>query len=151
MKKAVIFGNQKAGTVDAPDPKPKEDWVVVKVHASAMCTEYKRFAAGRNVDIIGHEGAGEVSAVAQPGHVGVGDRVIILPGYPCGKCEFCLSGDYSYCENRVDFAEFMGTREDDILVQKDEKNRRYGKIVCRDGRLVGANFFNMDIDGGVLQ
>ncbi|MBW2207213.1 MAG: NAD(P)/FAD-dependent oxidoreductase [Deltaproteobacteria bacterium] len=47
--------------------------------------------------------------------------------------------------------EFMGTREDDILVQKDEKNRHYGKIVCRDGRLVGANFFNMDIDGGVLQ
>jgi threonine dehydrogenase-like Zn-dependent dehydrogenase len=111
VKKAVIFGNQKTGIVDVPDPKPKEDWVVVKVHASAMCTEYKMFAAGRQAGLIGHEGAGEVSAVAQPGNVEVGDRVIILPGYPCGKCELCLSGDSIYCEGRVDFAEFMGTGE----------------------------------------
>ena len=39
MKKAVIFGNHKAGIVNAPEPKAKEDWVMVKVHASAMCTE----------------------------------------------------------------------------------------------------------------
>lgn len=109
MKKAVIFGDHKAGIVDAPAPKAKEDWVLVKVHASAMCTEYKTFAAGGRADTIGHEGAGEVVEVAQPGHVQVGDRVIILPQYPCGKCALCRSGDYIYCENNYDFSDFMGT------------------------------------------
>ena len=111
MKKAVIFGDRKAGIADAPDPKAKEDWAVVKVHASAMCTEYKMFKAGGKADSIGHEGAGEVVEVAQPGHVKVGDRVIVLPLYPCGTCSFCRSGDYIYCENTYDFAEFMGTSE----------------------------------------
>lgn len=111
MKKAVIFGDQKAGVVDAPDPKAKEDWAVVKVHASAMCTEYKMFAAGGGADNIGHEGAGEVVEVAQPGHVQVGDRVIVLPQYPCGKCALCRSGDYIYCENNYNFVDFMGTSD----------------------------------------
>ena len=40
MKVAAILGERQAGLVDAPDPTPKEDWVVVKIHASPMCTEY---------------------------------------------------------------------------------------------------------------
>ncbi|MBA7689134.1 L-threonine 3-dehydrogenase [subsurface metagenome] len=118
MQKAVIFGDQKAGIVEVPDPQPKEDWVVVKVHATAMCTEYKTFVAGGKMDIIGHEGAGEVVAVAQPGSVEVGDRVVVLPLNACGKCSLCRAGDGIYCENNLDFEhayepieEFMGTRE----------------------------------------
>ena len=111
MKKAVILGREKAGIVEVPDPKPKEDWAVVEVHASAMCTEYEHFLAGRKNAHIGHEGAGEVVAVAQPGHVRVGDRVIVLPLYACGHCEFCRSGDFIYCENTTDFESFMGTGE----------------------------------------
>ena len=111
MQKAVIFGDQKAGIVEVPDPQPKEDWAVVKVHATAMCTEYKTFAVGGKMDIIGHEGAGEVIAVAQPSSVKVGDRVVILSRTACGKCALCRAGDFVYCENNVDFEEFMGTRE----------------------------------------
>ena len=111
MKKAVIWGERRAGLVNAPDPQPKADWVVVKVHASAMCTEYKAFLAGRPSDMIGHEGAGEVFALAQPGRVNVGDRVVVLPQYPCGTCPLCVAGDYAYCEHNYDFEAFMGTRE----------------------------------------
>ena len=32
----------------------------------------------------------------------VGDRVVVMPQYPCGECELCLSGDYIHCENVVD-------------------------------------------------
>ena len=111
MKKAVILGERRAGLVSVPDPQPKADWVVVKVHASAMCTEYKAFLAGRRSDTIGHEGAGEVVAVAQPGRVSVGDRVVVLPQYPCGVCPLCVAGDYVYCQNNTHFEAFMGTRE----------------------------------------
>src|SRR5947209_15894969 len=85
MKKVVIVGERRAAVVEVADPEPKEDWVVVKVHAAPLCTEYKSFLARRAAEWLGHEAAGEVAAVAQPGRVRVGDRVVVMPQYPCGK------------------------------------------------------------------
>jgi L-iditol 2-dehydrogenase len=110
MKKAVILGERHAGLIDVPEPQPKEDWVLVKVHASALCTEYKSYLVGRELILGGHEGVGEVVAVTRPGFVMVGDRVVIWPQYPCGKCDLCMSGDYVFCENNYDFEEFIGTK-----------------------------------------
>ena len=111
MKRAVILGERRAGLVEAPDPEPKDDWVVVKVHAAGMCTEYKGFVAGHKSEYLGHEAVGEVTAVARPGRVAVGDRVVVLPQFPCGKCPLCTAGEYVYCEHSTDFAAFHGSRE----------------------------------------
>jgi len=111
VKKAVILGEQRATTVDVPDPQPKEDWALVKVHSVPMCTEYKAFLAGQKSEFLGHEAAGEVVAVAQPGRVQVGDRVVVMPFYPCGKCPLCVSGDYIHCEAAYDFDTFAGSPE----------------------------------------
>jgi len=111
VKKAVILGERKAGLVDVADPKPKEDWALVKVHVTPMCTEYKAFVGGRPHDFLGHEAAGEVVAVAQPCRVKAGDRVVVQPQYPCGKCRLCVAGDYIHCEDCTSFAEFTGSRE----------------------------------------
>ncbi len=111
MKKAVILGERQAATVDVPDPQPKEDWALVKVHSVPMCTEYKAFVRGQRVEFLGHEAAGEVVAVAQPGRVQVGDRVVVMPFYPCGKCRLCVSGDYIHCEASYDFDTFVGSPE----------------------------------------
>jgi threonine dehydrogenase-like Zn-dependent dehydrogenase len=108
MKQAAILGERRAGLVDAPDPTPKDNWVVVKVHVAPMCTEFKSFVAGRIPAGLGHEAAGEVVAVAQPGRVQVGDRVVAMPLYACGKCELCLSGAHIHCEHVPNFAEFTG-------------------------------------------
>jgi threonine dehydrogenase-like Zn-dependent dehydrogenase len=110
MQKVVITDVRQAGLIEFPDPLPKEDWVLVKVHASALCTEYKSYLAGRSLNLGGHEGAGQVVAVAQPGPVKTGDRVVILPQCPCGKCALCLAGDSIYCENNVDFEAFFGSK-----------------------------------------
>lgn len=105
MKRVAVTGKRKAELVEALDPEPKEDWVVVKIHAAPMCTEYKAFVTGENWGQFGHEAVGEVAAVAQPGRVKVGDRVVVMPQNPCGKCPLRLAGDYVHCENDYDFAD----------------------------------------------
>jgi threonine dehydrogenase-like Zn-dependent dehydrogenase len=109
MKKAVISGLRKAGLVEVPDPKPKGDWVLVKVHAAPMCAEYKSFATGKEMEFVGHEAAGEVVAVAQPGKVKAGDRVVAMPLHGCGNCSLCKAGDYIHCQDKVDFTEYHGS------------------------------------------
>jgi L-iditol 2-dehydrogenase len=111
MKRAAIFGERQAGVVEVPDPQPKADWVVVKIHTAPMCTEYKAFMQGSTGGSLGHEAAGEVAAVAQPGRVRVGDRVVVMPLTSCGQCELCLAGDYIYCQHTARFAEVHGTAE----------------------------------------
>jgi len=109
MKKAAILGERRAALVDAPEPQPKENWAVVKVHAAPMCAEYKAFVAGHKTEYLGHEAAGEVVAVAQPCKVKPGDRVVVMPIYPCGACDLCLAGEYIHCQHLVDVAAFTGS------------------------------------------
>ncbi|MCX7597623.1 MAG: zinc-binding dehydrogenase [Armatimonadetes bacterium] len=111
MLKAVITGHQRAELREVATPRPIGDWALVKVHAAPMCAEYKSFLAGDPVEFLGHEAAGEVVEVAQPCRVKPGDRVVVMPQYPCGKCALCLSGDYIHCENNYDFAGFTGSPE----------------------------------------
>lgn len=111
MQKVVVAGERQAILVDAPDLTPVENWVVVKVHAAPMCAEYKTFVAGAQNTMLGHEAAGEVVAVAQPGRVKVGDRVVAMPLEGCGRCELCRSGDYIHCQQSPDFA--AATRQTD--------------------------------------
>ena len=110
MKKVAILGERKAGLVEVTDPRPKENWAVVKIHAAPMCTEYKAFLAGTPSEFLGHEAAGEVVDVAQPSRVRVGDRVVVMPAGGCGICALCVAGDYIHCEH-FDFAAFIGSRE----------------------------------------
>jgi L-iditol 2-dehydrogenase len=111
LKKAAITGERQAGLIEAPTPKPKEDWALVKVHATPMCTEYKAFVAGRASQFLGHEAVGEVVEVAQPCKVEPGDRVVVQPQYPCGKCRLCVAGDYIHCQHNIDFVAFTGGPE----------------------------------------
>lgn len=102
MKKAAVTGIREAGTVEVPAPKALNDQVLVKVHVSPMCTEYKTFAEGTPSGCLGHEAAGEVVEIAQPGPVKVGDRVVVMPLNGCGQCDLCRSGDFIHCEeNRM--------------------------------------------------
>ncbi|NSW52647.1 MAG: zinc-binding dehydrogenase [Anaerolineae bacterium] len=106
MKRAVITGQKQTMLIDTGIPTPKENWVLVKVHAVPLCTEYKSWLSGH--EYHGHEAAGEVVQVAQPGKVKVGDRVVVMPGAPCGKCPYCISGEYIHCQHFYDIEDFTG-------------------------------------------
>lgn len=101
MRVAAITGERQGGLVERNTPFPVEDLVLVRVRVTPMCTEYKAFARGTVTDTLGHEAAGEVAEVAQPGRVRVGDRVAVMPTYGCGACALCVRGDYIYCQNPV--------------------------------------------------
>ena len=47
MKIAAMFADGTGGTVDRPDPKAIDDFVVVKIRSVPMCTEYKGFKRER--------------------------------------------------------------------------------------------------------
>jgi len=111
MKKAIIQGERRAALIEVPTPQPKEDWVLVKVYVAPMCTEYKAFVSGQPSQFLGHEAAGEVVAVAQPGRVQVRDRVVVMPLYACGQCPLCVAGDYIHCEHGPDIMAFTGSPE----------------------------------------
>ena len=104
MKQVAVRGKKQAGIAIGEKPQPKDNWVVVKVQVAPMCTEYKAFADGADHGFYGHEAAGEVVDVAQPGKVKVGDRVVAMPMSACGCCRLCLAGEYIHCENTLDFA-----------------------------------------------
>jgi L-iditol 2-dehydrogenase len=111
MRKAIITGPRTAEVVEAPMPRPVADWALVKVLVAPMCTEYKAYLAGGRHEFLGHEAAGEVVEVAQPCGVKPGDRVVVMPQYPCGRCDLCLSGEYIHCQHCFDFDAFTGSPE----------------------------------------
>ena len=102
MKTVIIKSQRRVEIVEEDIPKPREDFAVVKVRTVPMCTEFYRFRDGTESLCLGHEAAGEVVDVARPGRVAAGDRVVVMPQYPCGTCELCRQGDYIYCEHTVD-------------------------------------------------
>ncbi len=110
MKVVAIMGKRQCEIVERPDPRPAENLVVVKIMAAPMCTEYKAYRDGHITDSLGHEAAGEVVEVAQPGRVKVGDRVVVQPQYPCGKCALCVAGEYIHCQHCVDALALTGSR-----------------------------------------
>lgn len=111
MKKVVIRGKHSAEIVEVPTPVALKDWALVKILSAPMCTEYKAYRDGEVSDFLGHEAAGEVVEVAQPGPVKPGDKVVVMPQYPCGKCALCRRGDYIHCEHVIDFDSYSGSPE----------------------------------------
>ncbi|HUU92767.1 MAG TPA: zinc-binding dehydrogenase [Phycisphaerae bacterium] len=108
MKQVTVTGPRQVEIVERPDPRAKGDYVVVKNIAAPMCTEYKAYRDNRTAENLGHEAAGEVVEVAQPGRVRVGQRVVVMPVDACGTCPLCLAGEYIHCRHPVDVRQVTG-------------------------------------------
>jgi threonine dehydrogenase-like Zn-dependent dehydrogenase len=114
----IATGGRKAWLVEQPVPTPQGHEVIVKVYASPICgSNLGGFLKEGTVINDGHEGAGEVVAVAQSNLLKVGDRVALAPLNACGRCEHCRRGDAIYCTHRPTiygaFAQFI--RVADVL------------------------------------
>ena len=109
MKVVAIAGKRTCAIVERPDPRIKGEFVKVAIRAAPMCTEVHAYRDGAASDSLGHEAAGEVVEVAQPGSVAVGDRVVVMPQNGCGRCSLCLSGEHIHCQQPVDAYRVCGS------------------------------------------
>jgi L-iditol 2-dehydrogenase len=135
VRRVAIVGERQAALVTTEMPDVPEGWALVKIHVAPMCTEYKLFAEGTAATNIGHEAAGEVVATGLGSSVAVGDRVVVMPRYPCGTCDLCRRGDFIYC--RSPLPHFEGTMADFIakpswLLPKipDHLSYQEGSLAC---------------------
>ncbi|MGW0566045.1 zinc-dependent alcohol dehydrogenase [Streptomyces tauricus] len=110
MKAAVVraFGEPLV-IEDRPDPEPGPGQVRVRVEASGLCHTDIHAAHGdwpvkpTPPFVPGHEGVGLVEALGDGvTHLSVGQRVAVpWLGRACGRCEHCLSGWETLCEQQV--------------------------------------------------
>jgi L-gulonate 5-dehydrogenase len=89
--------------VDLPEPDPGPGEVSVRVRAAGICGSDMHIYHGTNPlakypRVIGHEFAGEVSALGEGvGGLSVGDHVAVDPVTSCGKCWPCSIGRPNVC------------------------------------------------------
>jgi len=105
-KAAYLMGTQDIRIGDCDVAPCGKDDVVVQMKHVGICGSDMHFyefgRIGRRVVtepfILGHECAGIISEVGENvTHLKPGDKVVMEPGVPCGKCEFCRSGRYNLC------------------------------------------------------
>ena len=105
-KAVFLTGLEKMEIRDVPVPVIGTDEVLVRMEAVGICgSDLHYYAHGHIGDfvvdfpfILGHECAGTiVDKGSDVNHLSVGDRVVLEPGIPCGKCNFCLGGQYNLC------------------------------------------------------
>ena len=80
--------------------EPKADEVLIQMKAAGLChTDHDSLSWGKPI-VMGHEGAGIVSAIGKDVlHVTVGDAVILNWATPCRTCFQCNLGNEHICEN----------------------------------------------------
>lgn len=110
MKAAVVraFGEPLV-IEERPDPEPGSGQVRIRVEASGLCHTDIHAAHGdwpvrpSPPFVPGHEGVGLVEALGDGvTHLTVGQRVAVpWLGWACGRCEHCLSGWETLCEQQI--------------------------------------------------
>lgn len=114
MKAIVIRehgGFDKLELAEVPDPQPKAGEALVRVRAVALNhldVWVRRGVPGHQFPlpmIPGCEVAGVVEQAPQSSEWKAGDEVIVAPGYSCGVCVACLSGNDPLCRHYGIFGE----------------------------------------------
>jgi L-iditol 2-dehydrogenase len=103
MRVGIMAGVRDIAVHDIALPEPGPGEILVRLHATAICTWEQRSFSGAQENkfpfVGGHESAGEIVAFG-PGvssDLKVGDRVTLGPS-SCGKCHWCLTGQDRACK-----------------------------------------------------
>jgi len=126
-----LYGASDLRLDEMPKPSLPKRGMLIRVHACSICgSDLRNIKAGGTSHgmilprVLGHEFSGEIAEIDGEGEgYHIGDRVLIAPGVPCGKCDFCEQGLTNMCtdkktiSNEYDggFAEYVAIPEKLIL------------------------------------
>ncbi|GGH66036.1 zinc-binding dehydrogenase [Rothia aerolata] len=121
MKAVVVKGPENYVLETVPVPTPGETDMIIKIDAVGICASDLKCYHGapkfwgdenrpqwaENDRIAGHEIAGTIVTASdetlaahsegKPYQLAVGDRIVIEQIAPCGKCRYCIRGEYWMC------------------------------------------------------
>jgi len=147
MKAAVLYKPLDLRVEDVNIPKVNSQKVLVKMKRVGICgSDVYYYLKGsvasfivRKPLILGHECAGEIAEVgSKVKNLKVGQRVVIEPGFICGKCEYCRKGRYNLCEDVIfygtppydgAFAEYVSAPEQNVYIIPDEISYEEGAMI----------------------
>ena len=132
---------------DLPIPQIKDDEVLLKVHATAVCGTdvgidlWGEYASNRMKNlpmVFGHETAGEIVEIGKDveGYK-IGDRISVETHIPCNECYQCKHGNRHICDNQrvfgvTDpgaFAEYAPVPKDCIVRLDDAITYKMGAML----------------------
>jgi L-iditol 2-dehydrogenase len=157
-----------------PVPEPKEDEVLLKIDAVAICaTDLEIIAHGKPAQIEGqmpfnknytpgHEAMGRVVKLGSAvDNFKIGDRVAVEIHAGCSRCEMCVKGWYTACLNygfaskghkangfTTDgaFAEYMTNRTRTLVKVPDDMSDEEATLAVT----AGTSMYTLDVMGGLF-
>jgi len=106
MKAAILYKLKDMRIEEIDIPQISSNEVLVKMKRVGICgSDVHFYLRGRIAFfvvekplILGHECSGEIVEVGEKvSNLRPGQRVVIEPGFVCGKCFYCRSGRYNLC------------------------------------------------------
>ncbi|RLF13937.1 MAG: alcohol dehydrogenase [Thermoprotei archaeon] len=105
MKALIIYKGEEASIEEIPIPKVGPNDVLIEVKACGICKTdieiYRGTVELAKYPVIpGHEFSGVVVKVGEAvENIRRGDRVVVDPNIPCGRCYYCRTARKHFCEN----------------------------------------------------
>jgi len=141
MLALVYHGPGKMKLEERPVPVPKDNEVLVKMKAVAVCgSDLGAYRLSEISErwmpplVFGHEFAGVIEDCGKDAtKYKKGTRVTANPILYCGKCFYCKRGDINYCTSRNSFGTSIGGKTTDGAMQEYFTIREEAIIPLLDG------------------
>jgi propanol-preferring alcohol dehydrogenase len=160
MKAVRLHPGPKLSVDEVPDPTPGPGEVRVALRAAGLCGTDLHAARGHfpvtDLPVVmGHEGAGVIEALGEGVEtLGIGERVLLLPGEVCGHCGPCRQGRMGLCRQaRIlglardgTFAELISVPASCVVPLPDQLAFEHGAILAD---AVATAYHGVSTRGGV--
>lgn len=104
MRAAYLTGPKVIEFREEAIPAPGPGELRIRLMEVGICGSDVHYFGGHRPfsgpTIIGHEGWGYIDAVGEGVQRVIGDRVVVDPNAPCGKCIYCERGQATVCPNK---------------------------------------------------
>jgi 2-desacetyl-2-hydroxyethyl bacteriochlorophyllide A dehydrogenase len=104
MRAAYLTGPKSIVFRDEAVPEPGPGELRIRLEEVGICGSDVHYFGGHRPlpgpTIIGHEGWGYIDAVGSGVQRQLGERVVVDPNAPCGKCMYCDRGQATVCPNK---------------------------------------------------